>query len=209
MKKSFSSTAILSKGISKDKRKYFVFIILFLSGIFFGSLHSSSLLSRSQTNNFINTFLSAYSLHGVVKNDVFFLSFFNYFKFICILWLSGWHPLFFPLCFIQVFAKGFRIGYTISCFIRYYHFRGILLSVLTILPPNALFLPFMLFFSTYQFSFLSDRKAIRYGNMAHYKDCYCKNILYFCIFLFIISLCAVIEGYLTPVFIHPLCRFFH
>ncbi len=203
------SDMIIQK-IHKDRKKYFALVLIFIFGTILGSLHLSVSKNNTETQTAIKNFISAYSLHGVVRKDVFLLSFSNYLKLLAFLWISGWHPLLLPIGFVQIFMKGFRIGFTVSCFITYYHLKGVLFAALTTLPQNLLFLPALFYFSVYQIHFASVRKSfqIEKANFPLQKETYIKNFFLLLIFMSVISLCSVIEGYITPTFIHPFCQFF-
>ncbi len=209
MKRTSFFPKLITKEFTREKGKYISIITLFLLGMTLGSLLSSLSGSLSQIQNYVDTFLSSYSLQGTVKQQVFFISLFNYGKFAFFLWISGWHTWLFPLCFLQVLSKGFRIGYTIACFVQCYHFRGIIFSLLTLLPQNLLFLPALFYFSVYQFHFLAERKLILTGKSSSstQKETYGKNAIFLFFFLFLLFLCALIEGYLVPTMLQPLCKF--
>ncbi len=200
MKKTNILSLLIGKEFSREKNKYFIFLFLFTSGIVLGTVCSLFSNSVEEIKNYVNTFLSSYSLQGTVKSRVFSLSLLNYGKFIFFLWISGWYLWLFPLCFLQVFVKGFRIGFTVACFLQSLSFRGILFSLITLLPQNLIFLPALFFFSVYQFEFLSDRKLLLSGkNNSNYKHrCYQKNIFFFFILILISIVCALIEGYFIP-----------
>lgn len=208
MKKTNILSLLIGKEFSRGKNKYFLFLLLFTSGIALGTVCSLFSDSSEEIKNYVNTFLSSYSLQGTVKSRVFFLSFLNYGKFIFFLWVSGWYLWLFPLCFLQVFTKGFRIGFTVACFLQILYFRGILFSLITLLPQNLIFLPALFFFSVYQFEFLSDRKLLLSGkNSSNYKNrCYQKNIFFLVILILLSLLCALIEGYVIPTLLLPFSK---
>ena len=207
MKKTTLLTDLILHEFSREKQKYFTVIGLFLFGIIAGSLLSSLNNSMKETENYVNTFLSTYSLQGTVKSQVFLISLINYMKFILFLWISGWSVWLIPLCILQVFSKGFRIGYTVACFIQCYQIRGILLSILTILPQSILFLPALFYFGVYQLQFFSERRSLLSGKAPHgnKKAIYGKNAFLFLMFLLLILFCALIEGYVIPTILHPFC----
>lgn len=200
MRKTNILSLFIEKELFHSKNKYLIMILMFLIGVVLGAVTSETSNSSMQIKDYVNRFTSSYLLHGTIKNQVFLLSLLNYSKYIFFLWISGWYSWLFPLCFLQVFTKGFRIGFTITCFIKILSFRGILISVLTLLPQNLMFLPALFFFSVYQFQFLSERREILSGknNLNHQMNCYKRNLFYFFLFATISLLCALIEGYLVP-----------
>ncbi len=211
MSKTQLFSTILTKELHRNHRRYLFISGLFLVGILCGTMMAATTNLLTDVQEYVESFLSSYSLQGVDKSRVFRLSIWNYLRFFFFLWISGWYPWLFPLCFLQVFSKGFRIGLSVSCFIQCYSFRGILLSVLTLLPQNLLFLPALVFFSVYQFQFLSDRQTILSGcgNQNFSKQVYGRNLFCCIFFLFIMLLCSLIEGYLIPSWLQIFCSFFH
>ncbi len=210
MKKTRLFSSLLANEFHQNKRRYFVVSAVFFIGIVGGAWTSSCSELVTDVRQYVTSFMSSYTLSGAAKNNVFQLSLLNYIKFAFFLWVSGWYRWLFPLCFLQVFSKGFRTGFTVACFVQCYSLKGILLSFITLLPQNLIFLPALLFFSVYQFQFLSDRRYLvgGNGNKNFQKQIYGKNVFYCVLFLILLFLCALIEGYLVPVCLQPLCSVF-
>lgn len=210
MKKNNVLSTLIKNEFYREKNKYFIVISFYFLGILFGTIGSVYSNSDNKINEYVTTFLSSYSLHGTIPRQVFSLAFFNYIKFIFFLWASGWYIWLFPLCFLQVFTKGFRIGFTISCFVQCLSFRGILLSIITLLPQNIIFLPALFFFSVYQFQFLSERKLLISGKnlSSKRKQCYLKNMLFLFILIVVSILCSLMEGYLIPALLQMFSKLF-
>lgn len=204
MKKTDFLSLLIEKEFTKGKNKYFLFLFLFAIGIISGTVCAVFSNSSEEIKNYVNTFLSSYSLQGTVNKHVFFLSLLNYIKFIFFVWISGWYLWLFPLCFLQILVKGFRIGFTVACFLQSLSLRGIAFSLITLLPQNLIFLPALLFFSVYQFEFLANRKLLLSGkNASNYKHrCYQKNFFLLLILFVITILCSWMEGYLIPTLLH-------
>ncbi len=209
MKKTKLLSGLILKEFIREKRKYILLIGIFLIGVISGTVSSALNDTMTELQSYIDTFLSAYSIQGTAKSQVFFISLLNYLKFAFFLWISGWYLWLIPLCVLQVFSKGFRIGYTVACFIRCYHIKGIILSLLTMLPQNFIFLPGMFFFAVYQFHFLSSRRTLLSGkhSAGHQKNIYLKNVVLLLMFLLLILFCSILEGYVIPTLLQPLCKF--
>ncbi len=205
-KQNFLSNA-LSKELTRNRRQYFWITGLFLLGILTGAISAALSDSMPEMKEYFNTFLSAYPLQGTAKAEVFKLSLLHYLQLALLLWSSGWYVWLFLLGPLQVLGKGFRIGFTVVCLLRCFRIRGILFAVFSILPPNLIFIPTLFFFAVYQIHFLSDRRYLAGGSVGNQikKQIYGKNLLHFGCFLLLLFLCALIEGYLVPSILRPLC----
>ncbi len=191
--------------------KQYLFISgIFIVGILAGTLSTSASELLSQTKSYLDTFLSSYPLQSVAKTEVFKLSLLNHLQLAFMLWVSGWYIWLLPLGFLQVFAKGFRLGFTTSCLIRLYHFRGLLLALFALLPQNLILIPTLVYFGIYQIKFLSNRRhfVANSSSLTIRKQLYGKNFIFFLFFLLFLFLSAFIEGYMIPSLLQPLCTLF-
>ena len=86
MKKVDFLSLLIEKEFTKGKNKYFLFLLLFSVGIVMGTVCAIFSNSSEDIKNYVNTFLSSYSLQGTVNKHVFSLSLLNYIKFIFFVW---------------------------------------------------------------------------------------------------------------------------
>ena len=91
---------------------------------------------------------------------------------------SGNHFVFMiPVSLIQIFLKGFRIGFTISYFIGIYSFKGAMYSFVNYFFGNLLFLPLIIFFTVYcikhsvRHSKTSRKNFFEFNSLAVYAAC--------------------------------------
>ncbi len=200
----------LSKELTQHRRHYLWITGIFILGIILGTAAAVASDDKSQIRDYFDLFLSAYPLQGAAQSEIFKLSLLNYLQLALMIWVSGWYLWLLPLGILQVAAKGFRTGFTISCLLQCYQFRGALLAFLSLLPQNLIFLPALCFFTVYQFQFLSDRRylAANAGQTVFKKQVYRKNAVFFACFMLLLIVCALTEGYVIPTLLHPLCGFF-
>ena len=202
MKKRVPFISLFKNDFFHNYKRYWLICSIFLVGIVAGSLGSSFSASK-EVKEYMDVFLSSFPLQGVAKAEIFKISFMNHLTFFLFLCLSGWHIILFSLGILQIFLKGFRIGFTISSLLHFYHFRGLLLSFCALFPQNAILLPAMTLFIVYQMNFLFEHRcqSIR-------KNLNLKNILISFVFFFFILLTSLIEGYLIPSMIQLMGNFF-
>lgn len=212
MKKSNPTLTKLKASILREKRRYLFALGLFLVGILLGSITSACADSSTteEIKGYLKRFFSAYMIQGTAKSEAFRLSLMNHLQFALWLWISGWFLCLLPIGFFQTVLKGFRTGFTITYLIQCYHFKGILLSLIAILPQNLILLPAICFYLVYLLQFSSDRRHIRKGNVPAVvkKQIYGHHGIMTGIFLLLLLLCALIEGYIVPTLLQPLCGFF-
>ncbi len=190
--------SILKNNLSHHHKKCWFILSIFIVGIISGSLFTS-FSTLDQTKKYTDVFLTSFPLQGVSKTEIFKLSLINQLKLFFFLFLSGWHIFLFPVGLLQIFLKGFRLGFTISGLLKFYHFRGFLLSFFALFPQNLLLLPAILFFAVYQMIFLFEERTPFLKKQLHLKKGPClKNLFVSFTILFFLLLSALIEGYFIP-----------
>lgn len=202
-----SFTSRLCREISDNKYLYAAVAALFVLGIFTGALYSSFSGADSGINSYFDRFVSAYLLQGAGHTEIFRLSLINYLLLAALLWISGLSPWFLPLGGIQLLIKGFKTGFTVAAMLQYYHFKGFLLALITILPQSIILIPSLCFFGVYQIKFAADRRAITCGraSAAVKRQIYTNNMLMTAAFLTALLFCSLIEGFIIPGLLKPVC----
>ncbi len=212
MKKRTAIISHMKTSIVQERRKHILILTIFLGGLLLGSITSvcASAETTQEMQLYFNRFFSAYMIQGTAKSEAFRLSLVNYLQFALWIWASGWFIWLLPLGFFQCMLKGFRTGFTITYLIQCYPLKGILLNAIAILPQNLLFLPALCFYLVSQIQFATDRKLIRKGGISRVlkNQIYGHHSIMTVIFLSALLLCALIEGYIVPTLLQPLCGFF-
>lgn len=209
MRKERKCTARLAQELHAHKPQYLLAAGIFLLGLLAGSFGAVRDTDAS-IQDYFQRFLSAYPLQGAARVEIFRLSLLNYAKLGLLLYLSGWAFWLLPLGALQVGIKGFRTGFTVACLLRCYRLRGALLAGLAILPQSILLIPTLCFYLVYQFQFAADRRYLRGAGRtsALKRQIYCHNLLMTLLFLGLLLLCALLESYVTPTLIQPICGLF-
>ena len=212
MKKQISLFYELKSNFLQEKRRYIFVLLLFGAGILFGSLSAVCLESTgvADMKSYFNSFFSAYALQGIAKKEAFRISLLNYGQLFFWLWLSGWSFWLFPISIFQVILKGFRTGYTITYLIKCYHFRGIFITILAILPQNLVLLPVLCFYTVFLIRFRADRSNLKKNILspAIKNQIYGNHAIITLLVVLFLLFCAFIEGYVVPTMIQPFCRIF-
>jgi len=180
---------------------YIFSVILFVMGVFFGSMiiHSLSSNQTQEMISYINQFF-----HGITNTqDAIQINFkevvFEHLKYLVIIWFLGLSIIGMPLIFLVVFMKGFIIGFTISFLIAGLQWKGFVFSMVSILPQNLLIVPVFIIASvagiSFSLSLLRSRGKIKSSNNP-------INFLSYTFFIFVLAgvlvLAAGFETYISP-----------
>ena len=191
----------------EQKQKYIFLLTLVLIGILSGimfilfvSKADKQLIKDHITLTFdtINAHRVNYSstlLHNGVKNIL-------YLMFIYILGIS---IVGIPLILLFLFFKGFIVGFSISSIVSIYHFKGVFISILYLIPGDILLLVIWILMGFYSISF--SIKLFRYLFLKENipLNIYFKKLNKILLISFIsIIVISVIETFLQP-FIIDLC----
>lgn len=189
------------------KNNIILFIVLFsvlVIGIVIGSI-SVNLISDIQTRNiltFINGFLSSINNVNINSSAVFSVSLSNNLKVALILIISGLTVIGMPVIFVTLFFRGLSLGFTVGFFIREMGIKGVIFSLLAILPQNIIIIPAIISIGVTGIMFskaiLKNKKHTNSYNYPYLLLNYGILNFMFCISLLIASL---IEGYISPTFI--------
>lgn len=195
--------------LSENKRLYILVSAIYILGLLLGSFACvfASVETDEDLYTYLRQFFSAYTLQGAENKKVVQLSFSNSLM-VCIqLFLSGWYLWLLPLGLFQVGLKGYSLGFTVASFCKYLHFKGLFLSIFSILPQSLLFLPSLFFYMVYQFRFATKRRFLKQTLYAPRlkRQIYMENVLKTSLFLGIIFLSSLVDGYVVPIMIRPFC----
>ncbi|HHY06720.1 MAG TPA: stage II sporulation protein M [Clostridia bacterium] len=174
----------------------------FLLGLFFGFLGMTS-LEQNQTSSLSKLFeeglvhfeknfnFSTSARQAVLKNTV------NLSK----IFLMGLTIIGLPLVLVIIFTRGFVLGFTIEFLLQEKAWRGGLLALLTVLPPNLLSVPAYILgavmainFSLYLIKGSGQRKI-------KMSQCFLEYLLIMLSLAVLMLGSALIEGYFSPIFI--------
>lgn len=202
----------LNQELKSNKRFYVFAALLFLAGIVLGSIFSAVSDAETDSNikGYIDKFLFAYPLQGAAGSEIFKLSAMNNIRFLIILSTSGCFIYLIPLGAFQIGLKGFRIGYTIAYLLKCYGFKGILLALFSVMPQNIILIPLVCFFFVSRIkSALSGKSIAGTGvSFSAKRKFYTKDLIISITVIAIVLICSVIEGYLVPIFLKPVCSLF-
>ena len=191
----------LLNNIKFDKKYVFFSMVLVILGIITGSLFIVILNStdKNLVIEYITDFIDSIKNNSINNIDIFKNTLLINYIIIIIISIIGFTYFFFPVNIIVLFYKAFIIGFSLAAFILTYKFKGILLSIIYIIPHSiinillfSLLVSFTLKLSINMIKYIIKKKEV---NMRGYFN---KYLYMFLIFIFLITLTSTYESFIVP-----------
>lgn len=185
--------------------QYVLLTIILIAGIIIGSI-TVNLISENQMENilsFINGFLANFNNISVDNYSIFYVSLSNNLKTAFAMILLGFTVVGFPLILVLIFFRGFVLGFTVGFLIGQMGTKGMVLSILSILPQNLIILPCIISIGVTSLTFAITviKNKIRKYNQEDYSQMVTGYLLLNLFFSFLLVMSGLIEGYISPMFI--------
>lgn len=184
---------------------YFFITILFISGVVFGALAVKALDEQRKLELiqyfkiFLNEFSKEQNLPGY---EVARQAIGNNIKISVLAWFFGLTILGMPLILIIAFTRGFVLGFTVGFLVYEMAWKGIVFSILAVLPHNLIAVPtiIILCVSGLSFSLILLRNKIFRKTSLKIKPQFWRYTLLFLIMMVFLIAAGLVEAYITPVF---------
>lgn len=182
---------------------YIFHTVLFLMGVIFGAIVVNSLSSSQQDDlfYFLNEFfVQAQQGDLVSANDVFLHTLSYNSKYIGLMWILGISMIGLPIILVLLFLKGMVIGFTIGFLVQQMSWKGLLLSLGSVLPQNLIIIPVFITVAVLSvtFSLQMIKKLFVKSLYQPFGPMLVTYFFQFGIAFLFICLAAFIEGYFTP-----------
>ncbi len=209
--KKYNFVRYITDYISGNRLQFFFVIISLLLGTVIGSLSALSLEQGSyeNLNSYLRNFVSAYNIQSISKTDILRVSVYNNIKVVLLLWVSGLWLGFIPLGILQVGAKGYKLGFTTVLILQIYRGKGLLLAIVSIVPQVLILIPVIIIYTVFNINFALSLRKIRLKgqSMATHKEMYLRNLLFLVGTLAVLILCSLIDAFVVPPVLKPICSF--
>lgn len=183
---------------------YFLVVIFFASGVAAGAF-SIKALDDTQKQSLISYMQSFFQilLSGDVDGGaVFKQSLTNNIQTALAVWLLGITVIGIPLILVAIGIRGFIIGFTVGFLINGLGIKGLLFSLVVILPQNLIIIPCLICICVTAISY--SKGAIKGRTAKKWTNSYRRRLgpytLSILIALIVSSSGSLIESYITPVF---------
>lgn len=190
----------IKQHLKENRWQYAILILLLLLGIIIGHYQVVYLETgvRSNLRDMIDNYLR---LQQADLNSGFTILksiFFNQAKTVLLIWFLGLTVIGWPLILALVFVRGLSLGFTISFLIREKAGAGIIMTLLSILPQNLVYMPLIIFWSVMAMNFSiyllrgrDDARMSRGRSLVIYT-----SLLLICILVVLAG--SLVEAYLSP-----------
>lgn len=134
---------IIKDDILNNAKSYFIVVVIFIVGIFFGVMYINQTKDKSEVERYINTYIDETKL---IKNGDYFKELQNDVKkniaLVLLLWFAGTTIIGIPIVLGIIIFRGFCLGYTIaSCVYVLGRAKALVFIAITILLQNVIFIP--------------------------------------------------------------------
>ena len=187
----------------KNRKTLLSFIILFIIGLALGLIFITYLreFDKALIQKEINEYMD------LINGDLNYLKgFINSFKinfiYITIIWLTGLISITFLINYFIIFYKGFLIGFTISSFTIIYKVRGILLSIVFMLPQELINVFLLITLSVISIKFSKKiYLKLKKNDIIDFKKNYKEYIKIYFIFLLFGVISSLIEVFINSLLV--------
>ncbi|SHJ48492.1 stage II sporulation protein M [Paramaledivibacter caminithermalis] len=196
---------IVAKHIQGNLITYFFVILFFMTGISSGAFMSKALtdFQNKELIVYLKNFFSIVDSKAINNLAILKQSLLNNFQTGIIIWILGVTVIGIPLILLIIGLRGFIIGFTVGFFVKQMGFKGVIFSLVSILPQNILIVPCTVFIGVLGISFSlmliknKTRKNTRYSIVNQF---FLYSTIIAMIHIIIVVGC-LIEAYISPFFI--------
>jgi stage II sporulation protein M len=190
---------------------YFFTVLIFVVGVVIGALAVKTLPAEQKTEliGYLKIFFSGLTQDGTagVGKGMLGPVMLNNLKTVALIWVFGFTIVGIPFVLFILFTRGFVIGFTVGFLVNEYVMKGLLFALASVLPHNFLAVPALLVLCVSSISFslmLVKRKTQGKINLWYEAIGYSLLCL---VMLAVMSCAALIEVYISPVFMKLLAGF--
>lgn len=186
----------------KDHISFYTFtMVLVFIGIFFGAIIVNS-LGIDQKNDlylYLNRFFGQVSdEHLLNTKDLFNQSFTHYIKYLGLLWILGLSVIGLPIILILLFLKGVVIGFTVGFLVSQMGFKGLLLSLVSVLPQNLILVPTFIVVGVASLSFSLRLIRMHLNRTEPFFPLLARYSLFMLLIVVLLVIPSSIEAYISP-----------
>jgi stage II sporulation protein M len=189
----------IKQHIKENRPQYVLVILVFLVGFIMGNYQVPGLDGgvKSQLSGIIDNYLRGGMEGSLDGGQILGSAFFKQLQLTMLVWFLGLTVIGFPLVLAVIWVRGFSLGFTISFLLHYRAGAGVIISIISILPQNLIYIPFFLAWSVMAIRFslyiIKDRNTGLPLSRALIG--YTSLML---IYLLIFLAGAFVEAYLSP-----------
>jgi stage II sporulation protein M len=191
--------------------RFFLFLlvmILMVMGVVFGSLSVNSLGTdqRQELTQYLRLFFQGFQQDTAtpVSDPVYAReAIAGHIKTVLFLLVLGVSVIGVPLILLLVFTRGFILGFTVAFLVQQLAGRGVIFSIMAVLPHQFLVIPVLIILAVVNIDFAGTLVKSRWGR----HPMPVSKTLFHCLGvngagLLVLTIAGLIEGLITPILIH-------
>jgi len=196
---------VIIKHVEGNLLTYFFVIMFFMVGISSGAFTTKA-LSQAENKELIKYLQNFFRIVDTKVIDQFSIlkqALINNLQTGVLIWILGVTIIGIPLILLLVAVRGFIIGFTVGFFIQQMGVKGLIFSILSLLPQNIIIIPGVIIVAVLGISFSimlirNKVKKTRYDNVLNQFFVYSTVIAIVHIF---IAVGCLVEAYISPLVI--------
>lgn len=193
----------IKKHVSDNRWQYFLILIIFLTGLILGNYRVLSLEGgvKSHLLTLIDDYLRG-GIEGTLDGQsIFFSAFLYQAKSVFAVWFLGLTVIGLPLILAVVFLRGFALGFTVGFLLQEKAGAGIMITAMSILPQNIVYIPFLIIWAVIAINFSVFIVKGKKSEFFSLGRAFIVYSIWMLIFMSIFLAGAFIEAYLSPWFL--------
>ena len=192
----------LKQHIQNNRWQYLVISLVFFIGVGMGTQKVAGLEGgvRDYLGEMIDNYLQEGQEAPIYGVSIFLAAAATQGKTVLAIWFLGLTIIGVPLILAVVFLRGYALGFTIGFLVHQKGGAGIIMSILSILPQNIVYIPFLIIWSVIAVNFSAYLVGRNPGGVSLGKALVNYSLL-LAVFLAMFMTGAFIEAYLSPWFL--------
>lgn len=194
-----SFKARIKQHISENRPQYTMVILIFLIGLIMGHYQVPGLDGgvKNQLSGIIDSYLRGGMEGSLGGPEILGSAFLKQLQMILLLWFLGLTVIGLPLVLAVIWLRGFSLGFTISFLLHDRAGAGMLITLISVLPQNLIYIPFFLAWSVVAINFTVYIMRGRNGSVSLGRALVGYTSLML-IYLLVLLAGAFVEAYLSP-----------
>lgn len=181
---------------------YIFMIILFLTGIIFGSIivNSMNFVQKQDLYFYLERYFGQIKDGDTIDNMTILMhSFFYHAKYLLLLFVLGLSVIGLPVVWVLLFIKGLVVGFSVGFIVNQLGFKGLLLAAISIAPQNFLIIPVYIIAGSLSmiFSLILLRKLFSYKISQSIFQPFGRYVTFFVFLLAASFLAALLEAFVA------------
>ncbi|HEX9060960.1 MAG TPA: stage II sporulation protein M [Clostridia bacterium] len=189
--------------VKNNIKTYFALTLAFIIGLSAGAftVNGLSTVQREELVNYFKGFLQLINGQSIDSGELLKASLYDNIKIIAVLWILGVTIIGIPFIYLIIGIRGFITGFTSGFIIEAIGYKGIIFTLLALLPKEILIIPCILALGVNGINFSLDiikNKSIKHISKENLRT----SLLAYC-FVTLFYSGLIIPGILTEAYITP------